>query len=87
MNSSYNGWASVLVGNFIFIFIFCVDLVLERASPIINITVLKQSICQSQVTGHLNLTKSHRGHSKNHQKPQKMVQKGHIFLQIAIKTS
>ena len=47
--------------------------------------VLKQSIRQSQVTSLLNLTKSHRGHSKNHQKPQKMVQKGHIFLQIAIK--
>ena len=38
-------------------------------------TVPIKSIRRSQVTGLLNLTKSHSGHTKNHQKSQKRVQK------------
>ena len=50
-------------------------------------TVAIKSIRRSQVTGPLNLTKSHRGHTKNGKKSQNMVQKRQIFLQITIKIS
>ena len=42
-------------------------------------TVPIKSIRWSQVTGLLNLTKSHRGH-QNHEKSLKIIQKGRKFL-------
>ena len=53
----------------------------------ISHTVAIKSIRRSQVTGLLNLTKSHRGHTKNGKKSQNMVQKRQNFLQITIKIS
>ena len=48
-------------------------------------TVAIKSIRRSQVTSLLNLTKSHRGHTKNGQKSQNMVQKKKISYKLPSK--